>query len=371
LDSPKIWTGEVGTESYQVPNRTTSLSLNTTLLLTTSPPLHLGTSLFVILFLLKEMPKDKPSDKGRSFFFTYNNYPSVQHVKERLHAFGDTLVYYVIQEEIGAEGTPHIQGIYGLNAQKSISACVKLLKDNHFSLRIPDCIYACIVYCQKEDTRKAGTTPTIYGTLPVKSRKPVARPQDRVLSAERLRIIPREKLYLWQSRIVAIAEHECDDDRTVYWFWEPVGSCGKSVLCKYLVFHHAALYVAGGYKDIMCALKLYSDTHEGVYPTILILDIPRDSLNYISYQAIEAVKNGLGFAGKYESGGLIFPSMHVFCFANEPPKMEHLSADRWHIEYINPQGMDMHVIPAGHVLFVPETPSSPPPIMFDPDVLFE
>lgn len=53
--------------------------------------------------------------------------------------------------------------------------------------------------------------------------------------------------------------------------------------------------------------------------------------NYVSYEAIESVKDGIFFSGKYESGMTIFNQPHIICFANFAPDIGKMSSDRWKI----------------------------------------
>ena len=66
-------------------------------------------------------------------------------------------------------------------------------------------------------------------------------------------------------------------------------------------------------------------------PEIILLDIPRASKDFINYGAIEQLKNGCLYSGKYEGGDCIFPHPHVICFANEEPDKDMMSKDRWDI----------------------------------------
>jgi len=72
------------------------------------------------------------------------------------------------------------------------------------------------------------------------------------------------------------------------------------------------------------------------FPKVVIFDFPKSREFSISYDAIESIKNGFYFNGKYESKQVMGNCPHVICFANSPPCMEMLSKDRWKItEIIN------------------------------------
>lgn len=67
---------------------------------------------------------------------------------------------------------------------------------------------------------------------------------------------------------------------------------------------------------------------KGRDPQIVIWDVPRSVEDHISWQAIESVKNGFFYSGKYEGGQCMFDNPHVVIFANIPPPKGHLSEDR-------------------------------------------
>jgi len=62
-----------------------------------------------------------------------------------------------------------------------------------------------------------------------------------------------------------------------------------------------------------------------------VFDIPRTNIDYLNYEAIESIKNGCFFSGKYECTQVIMNCPHVIIFANSPPLEHKLSIDRWHI----------------------------------------
>lgn len=135
----------------------------------------------------------------------------------------------------------------------------------------------------------------------------------------------------WQLKVLEILKQE-PDDRKVYWFWSQEGGIGKSQFCKYCVVKENCLFFEEGKKaDIM---HLIFEAPEDRLERIII-DVPRDNGNNISYKAIESIKNGLIYSSKYEGGYKYFNSPHVIIFANMPPQEERLSADRWVIENID------------------------------------
>jgi len=122
------------------------------------------------------------------------------------------------------------------------------------------------------------------------------------------------------------------DDRKVHWYWSEAGAIGKSQFAKYLVARHDCLFFEEGKKaDIM---HLIFEAPEERLERIII-DVPRDNGNNVSYKAIESIKNGMIYSSKYEGGYKLFNSPHIIVFANEPPQEERLSSDRWVIKQID------------------------------------
>jgi len=135
----------------------------------------------------------------------------------------------------------------------------------------------------------------------------------------------------WQKMIMEIIDKP-PDKRKIYWFYDSEGQSGKTTFAKYLVIYNQAIYVDGKANDIkhMIADRLKINS----MPRIVIFDFVRSKECYVSYEAIEAVKNGIFFSGKYESSQVVFNNPHVICFANFRPDESKLSADRWDIHCI-------------------------------------
>lgn len=162
-------------------------------------------------------------------------------------------------------------------------------------------------YSQKEDTRILG--PWFHP-------QPIQRIKDPMEG---------KTPYPWQQEILELIETE-PDERTVHWYWEPNGNQGKSALAKHLVLKYDALVVSGKKNDIYHAIDNQCK--------ILILDIPRTVEDHVPYEAIECIKNGMIFSGKYESKMKTFNPPHIICFANFEPNQQKLSKDRWSIKNV-------------------------------------
>lgn len=133
--------------------------------------------------------------------------------------------------------------------------------------------------------------------------------------------------YPWQAKILEMIK-ERPHDREIWWFWEPIGNTGKSCLAKHIRMWYKAAVLGGTAKDCFCSLKLRLEVDD---VKVIIFDLSRSQENWVSYDAIEKIKNGVFFAGKYESGDVLMNPPHILVFANFEPILGKFSQDRWKI----------------------------------------
>jgi hypothetical protein len=135
--------------------------------------------------------------------------------------------------------------------------------------------------------------------------------------------------YGWQLKVVELVQRP-RDKRTIHWFWEPKGGKGKSSLMRWLVVKQGALVCAGKAADMKYLVVKFTEQHKGVAPKVIVFDVPRSSAGYISYTGIEEIKNGVFASTKYECGMHVQNHPHVFVFANfKPEPGVEMSADRF------------------------------------------
>lgn len=208
------------------------------------------------------------------------------------------------QVERGASGNLHVQ----LTMRLKLKQRLTWLK-RHFS-RIAHCevsanVDASYDYCMKSDTRVEG--PYAY-----------PEPLEEECIDDPLAGLT---LYPWQQRIVDIITGPVDN-RKIYWFWEPDGNAGKSDFALHCILKHNAVVYDSGKKDI-----LYAHNKQ----KIVFFDLSRTVEGFVSYDALEQLKKGFCFSGKYESGMKVYPKPHIIVFANFEPNYRMLSADRWDV----------------------------------------
>lgn len=169
-------------------------------------------------------------------------------------------------------------------------------------------------------------------------------PKKKITRAE-LKELVRNEVYSnitwkpWQQEVVDLCSGPVHN-RKIYWYYERTGNVGKSFLAKFLCLQDGTIICSGKAADVFNQVN--ATIESGQRPTLVIVDCPRTCLDFLSYTAIECLKNGLLYSGKYEGGVCIFPVPTVICFANEAPKREKLSADRWSVSRIQ-DGEAFHV----------------------------
>lgn len=238
--------------------------------------------------------------KRRHWFLTINNYEGLD--IESLQKCD----MYQFQEEIGTNGTPHLQCYVGWKNPRSF----KCMKDKFKTAHIEVCknIHAARQYCVKMETRNG----KIWSNI---------QKRENIIDVF-TRYEPKE----WQTKCLGLIERD-PDERTIYWFWENKGCSGKTTLAKHICINQKeAIYVSGKASDIKFAISEME-----VKPKIIIWDLCRSQEDYVSYQGIEEVKNGIFFSGKYKGGMVIYNNPHVIIFANFPPDRSKLSKDRWKV----------------------------------------
>lgn len=261
----------------------------------------------------KTKPRVNPSKK---WVFTLNNYTEEQMVllKARLETLGEK---YIVGKEIGEEcGTPHLQGWVSFkNRVRPITAIG--IKEIHWEKQ-KGTNQQCIDYCSKEGNvwiaKGCGDVITI-------------KLEDPLEGVE---------LYPWQKFILDLIK-EKPDRRSIYWFWEPDGNIGKSSLVRHTMIHNDDVIIVNG-KAADAIHGVTEMVRRGRPPRVVFMDIVRTRENYVSYAAIEDIKNACFFNTKYETGSVLYNYPHVIIFANWEPDVSALSLDRWQIYRIHKEG---------------------------------
>lgn len=243
--------------------------------------------------------KQPPAYKYWSFTWFGFNHEEIEQI-ELIFEF--ECEWYLFQEEIcPLTKRLHLQETLCLKQRQRLSSIKKINPKCHWEHT--KSVKASIAYCTKIKTA-TGQVWTYGIDIPK---------QPKVFD-------PRG----WQIEVLNILKDK-PDDRTIYWFWEPDGGVGKTQLCKWLVVKQDAIICSGKANDI------FYHVTQAKKKDIILIDVPRSHQDFINYGAIEQVKNGLIFSGKYESKQCVFDCPNVFVFANILPEYSKLSLDRWKV----------------------------------------
>lgn len=242
--------------------------------------------------------------------FTLNNY-SESEFQEILEIDSSIVPKYVVQEEQGEEGTPHLQGYIMFQTKKRPFSVFPNTRIHWEKARN---VKALIKYCQKEDTRIQGTQPRLRGIeAPYKLEIRTWRP--------------------WMQAAEEIMK-EKPDERMIHWFWEPEGNKGKTIYGKYVFTHYEDVMVLSGKAhDMKNSIVTFIEKNKR-HPKTILINIPRASHGYISYTGIEQIKDMFFYSGKYEGGMVCGPNPRIIVFANGEPDYQMMSEDRWDVKKI-------------------------------------
>lgn len=159
----------------------------------------------------------------------------------------------------------------------------------------------------------------------------------------------------WQHQVIRMISGK-PDERSIMWFFSESGSIGKTQFVKRWLIEHrsTSTYLSGAGKDMNYALSavLNPTKKEKNWKmpnlTHIFIDLPRsmygENDKFLSYGAIEKIKDGIVFNSKYESGMLLFNCPWVICFSNVEPEYEKLSnrdtgGNRWNVYKIRASGI--------------------------------
>lgn len=256
------------------------------------------------------------SFRARRWVYTWNNHTNTDFDTMKGWCVLHCTVYRA-QEETGENGTPHIQGYWEFKNARDFKSLHKLWPKCH--IEVCKNKEAAMNYCMKEDTRTG-----------------------QQMSSERILIDKIKEYKPWQQEIVDLVQNE-PDDRSIHWYRDTVGASGKTTLARHLCIKrpNEVLYMTGKCADVKYGICKFLSNPENDLK-IIIFDFVRSTENFISYEAIETVKNGIFYNTKYESEMVIYNPPHIIIFANFMPQLDKLSQDRWHIHDLDDKKIELN-----------------------------
>lgn len=211
--------------------------------------------------------------------------------------------FYFQKEKGETTGYIHYQCAISLkNKDGYRSGQVKNMFGTFLHLELPENWHACIKYCTKIETRLEG--PWSH------KKKPINIFND---------------LNPYQLEFKKILLENKKNDRKIPWIYNPQGGIGKNQFVKWFLQNYDGVYALQNAKTSDLAYALKDDVE------YVMFILPRDVDGRFNYTALESVKDGLMFSGKYESTTKCFDSPGIIVLANWGPKVKKLSYDRWEI----------------------------------------
>lgn len=252
-----------------------------------------------------------PIRKNHFFTYFYNDSSEIPNIVAELKRFA---YKGKIQTEVSpTTGKAHLQGSVWCKT-KHRDTEFKTLKGGHFE-KLKD-VEDVSNYCNKDETHD-GIYRVAWGF-----------PEPKYVE-----VIPFICLYDWEVDILDKLK-VVPDKRSIHWYWEPDGCAGKTTFQKYLFSNLEGVVVLSGKAcDMKNGIINYQENNKKL-PKIVLINIPRSSMDFVSYTGLEEIKDMFFFSGKYEGGMVCGPSPHVFIFANEEPDKYKMSADRFQVHRI-------------------------------------
>jgi len=234
--------------------------------------------------------------------------------------------------EDGEDGYLHWQGAGSLRKKRREQELKNVMRKEGF---LPEHI-AVMATNNAENIKSLEGLKTFYAT------KKDTRVEGPYFSSQASEYIPRQyrnmTLWSWQMMLLVIAKREIDEmqDRTVNIIYDPIGKHGKSKIAAYIELNKLGydLPACNDYEKITQAACDMMEGDSNRSPGILLLDIPRamDKKSWAGFvTAMEQMKKGKVIDGRHHYRKWWFDTPSVWCFANELPPKNSLSADRFHI----------------------------------------
>lgn len=133
----------------------------------------------------------------------------------------------------------------------------------------------------------------------------------------RMKVLNEYQSYWWNLLQV-------QNGRSILWIADLKGGKGKTELGKWLMVTQSAEKMPMNSK----AVNFMYGGAEYVW-----IDIPRDHEDYVSYGALEQLKDGVMVSDKYQGRSVLFRPPKVVVFANFVPNTSMMTWDRWTVLY--------------------------------------
>lgn len=291
--------------------------------------------------------------------FTLNNYTDdeVNSIVERCEPASR---YLVFGYEVGATGTPHLQGFVVFNTSTRFNTVKNLISPRVHLVRARGTNVQASEYCKKGGNyEEFGDLPpdqgkrtdweeyiewvVDLGVMP--SKWQIMRFNPTLWARYSVRCLEIAEAHLpsvditgeeaprlgWQQtmagKIENIGAGNPARKRIVYFVVDPVGNAGKSWFCSWALSKYPDLTQVlsiGKRDDIAYAID--------VTKTIFLFDVPRTQMQFFQYSLLEMLKDQRVQSNKYVSCVKTLRTVpFVAVFSNEGPDMNAMSMDRYRV----------------------------------------
>lgn len=296
------------------------------------------------------MPATGP--RAKHWCFTLNNYTPAD--VDRLSSWPLPGVDYIIfGREVGASGTPHLQGTVCFQSRKRLQQVKEVVGEAHCS--VTRYLSQSIEYCKKDgNVTENGFPPT----TPKKERSDLeefkASVKEGVVCLKELRELHSSVCAMYPNFVRSYIEDNRPritvdlhplrpwqqelhstlilppDERSIIFIVDRTGNQGKSWFARYYCdLHDNAQIIVPGKKADM-AYVAREDCK------VFFFDCPRSKQgDFIQYDFLEELKNGYFFSPKYESRVKKIATPHIVVLMNEKPDMTKLSSDRYNVKILD------------------------------------
>lgn len=250
----------------------------------------------------------KQISPAKRWVFTLNNYTEDE-ISSISSIVLDSCSKWIISKEVGEKcGTPHLQGFIQFKVKKRPIGVFGNPRIRWKKSKSEATDMHQVIYIEKD------------GDVIAKHGMPTQPKPIKLITPDRP----------YQKFILDILKTD-PDERTIYWFFDYKGGIGKTSLSKYLVVNRGACIMSGKSADVRNGIVEYKKSM-GDTPEIIVYNVPRSlDKKYLSYEGLENCKDMCFYSGKYEGAMIVGNAPHLIVFANEPPDVHKLSADRWKI----------------------------------------
>jgi len=245
--------------------------------------------------------------------FTFNNYDN-QNVPLFQELIKKNCKIGFFNKEVGASGTPHLQGyIEFLKKDRPLSVFknfkihwskAKGNKDANFK------------YCSKDAIDDNMTF--IHGVL--------IKPSVKVI----------KDLRPFQQQLLNICLGDVNEGKII-WVYDPKGQLGKTEFLRFMYVKYGMPFTYGGKcSDIINLAFNNKDYLMNSEKAVMIYNFGKETKpDRISYKSMEQISDGAISNTKFETGCFVCNKPHVVVLANCMPNIECLTESRWIIKTID------------------------------------